>query len=99
MLKKISFPLLVLLAALLLIPTPQAAAAVRFGVYVGGPVYARPVYPRPYVDPYPYAYAPYPAYGYAAPAYAYPYSGYWGGRRGYAWRGRVYRQPYRGYRR
>ena len=99
MLKKISFPLLVLLAALLLIPTPQAAAAVRFGVSVGGPVYARPVYPRPYVDPYPYAYAPYPAYGYAAPAYVYPYSGYWGGRRGNAWRGRGYRGYRGGYRR
>jgi hypothetical protein len=102
MLKKISLPLLVLLGALLLIPTPKAAAAVRFGVYVGGPVYARPVYPRPYVYPYPYAYAPYPAYGYAAPAYVYPYSywgGYWGGRRGNAWRGRGYRGYRGGYRR
>ena len=96
MLKKISLPLLVLLGALLLIPTPKAAAAVRFGVFIGGPVYARPLYPRPYV--YPYAYAPYPAYGYAAPAYVYPYS-YWGGRRGHEWRERGYRERYRGYRR
>ena len=86
MLKKISLPLLVLLAALLLIPTPKAAAAVRFGVYIGGPAYARPVYRSPYVYPY------------AAPAYVYPYS-YWGGRRGPEWRARGYRGRYRGYRR
>jgi hypothetical protein len=98
MLKKFSFPLLVLLAALILIPAPQASAAVRFGVFVGGPVYTYPVYPRPYV--YPYAYAPYPAYGYAAPAY-----GYWGGYRGdhrrHEWREherREHRERYRGYR-
>ena len=101
MLKKFSFPLLVLLAALMLIPAPQASAAVRFGVFVGGPVYTYPVYPRPYVYPYPYAYAPYPAYGYAEPAYVYPYTywgGYWGGHRRHEWRERGYREHYRGYR-
>jgi hypothetical protein len=93
MLKKLSLPLLVLLAALLLIPTPQAAAAVRFGVFIGGPVYARPIYPRPYyVDPYPYAYAP---------AYVSPYSygrGHWRGHRRHEWREHRYRERYRGYR-
>jgi len=100
MLKKFSFPLLVLLAALMLIPAPQASAAVRFGVFIGGPVYARPVYPRPYVYPYPYAYAPYPAYVYRAPAYSY-WGGYWGGRRRHEWREHErrehhYRERYRG---
>lgn len=78
MLKRIGIPVLVLLALLMVFGTPQANAAVRFGVFVGGPAYG-PVYPGyPYVysDPYPYPYRtyyyarPYPYY-YSAPAYGY----------------------------
>jgi hypothetical protein len=73
MLKKIGFPLLALAALLFAIPQPQASAAVRFGVYVGGPAYAyqAPVYPPPYA---PHYYNEYPTYSYPAPAYVYPYS-------------------------
>ena len=82
MLKKIGLPILALAAMLVLIPAPKASAAVRFGVYVGGPVYAYPAYPYPAPPPYYNAYPPYPAYEYPAPAYVYPYA-YWGG----YWRG------------
>jgi len=89
MLKKIGFPLLALAAMLFAIPQPQASAAVRFGVYVGGPAYAyqAPVYPPPYAPNY---YNEYPTYSYPAPAYVYPYS---------TWRGHDYRdhREYRGH--
>ena len=54
------------LLAVLAFATPQKAnAQVAIGVTIGGPVYARPVYP------YPYAYvAPRPAYVYRP--YVYP---------------------------
>lgn len=94
MLKKIGIPLLALAALLILIPPPKASAGVRFGVIVGGPVYAYPAYPPPYVYSYPRyynVYPPYPAYPYAAPTYVYPY-GY-----GY-WRGGHYRHEYREHR-
>ncbi|MGA3044539.1 MAG: hypothetical protein ABSF54_27515 [Bryobacteraceae bacterium] len=55
MLKKLGIPVLLLAAALTATP---AKAAVRFGVGIGGPVYA---------PAYPYAYSPY-YYGY----YGYP---------------------------
>ena len=44
MLKKIGFPAIALLGMLSLAPL-QAKAGVRFGVYVGAPVYAAPAYP------------------------------------------------------
>src|SRR5579872_1765290 len=86
MLKKLGIPLLVLLGMLMLFPQPRASAAVRFGVWVGPPARAYPVYPA-YPDPYAYpysdsnAYPAYPNYYAAPPVYAYPYGG------GYAWRG------------
>lgn len=83
-LKKIGIPLIALAAMLAFVNPRPADAAVRFGVYLGGPVYpAYPyAYPYSYYDPYyqPYAY-PY-SYGYAYPyGYASPYYGglYWGG--------------------
>ena len=88
MLKRIGIPVLLLLALLMVFGTPQANAAVRFGVFVGGPAYG-PVYPGyPYVysDPYPYPYRtyyyarPYPYY-YSAPAYGYYGRYYWRDRR------------------
>jgi len=65
MLKK-SFLAMFGLLAVLAFATPQKAnAQVAIGVTIGGPVYARPVYP------YPYAYvAPRPAYVYRP--YVYP---------------------------
>jgi hypothetical protein len=107
MLKKIGIPLLALAGMMVLIPTPKASAAVRFGVVVGGgPRYAYPVYPA-----YPDAYAPdyyngYPAYSYPAPTYDYPYNSY-RGHEGHEymehrreWRGRENyrgREDYRGH--
>jgi hypothetical protein len=88
MLKRIGIPVLVLLALLMVFGTPQANAAVRFGVWVNGPAYG-PVYPGyPYVysDPYPYPYRtyyysrPYPYY-YSAPVYGYYSRYYWRDRR------------------
>jgi hypothetical protein len=86
MLKKIGIPMMALAAMLILAAPPQASAAVRFGVYVGGPAYAYPAYP--YSDAYPNtgyynAYPAYPAYPYPAPAYVYPYR---------SWRGHEYRE-------
>ena len=83
-LKKIGVPILALAAVLALMSPRPADAAVRFGVYLGGPVYPTYpyAYPYSYYDPYyrPYVY-PY-SYGYSYPyGYAYPYYGgfYWGG--------------------
>jgi len=94
MLKKIGIPTLALGAMMVLIPPTRANAAVRFGVFIGGPVYGYPAYPAPppppvYYNPYP----AYPVYPYAAPVYVYPryYRPYWRG--GFEYRG------YRGYRR
>ena len=44
MLKKIGIPAIALLGILAMAPH-QAKAGVRFGVYVGAPVYTAPVYP------------------------------------------------------
>jgi hypothetical protein len=69
MLKKVGLPLLALAALLMVVPPQKANAAVRFGVVVGGPVYAYPAYPGPYAYPYsgPY-YNAYPSY--VAPGYS-----------------------------
>src|SRR6266478_1515808 len=105
MLKRIGIPVLVLLALLLLMVfgTPQANAAVRFGVWVNGPAYG-PVYPGyPYVysDPYPYPYStyyyyprPYRSYYYSAPVYGYGYTTryYRRGHRDREWRERERRE-------
>jgi hypothetical protein len=82
MLKKIGIPVMALAAMLILMTPPQASAAVRFGVYLGGPVYAYPAYPA-YAYPNPGYYNAYPAYPYPAPAYVYPYS---------TWRRHEYRE-------
>ena len=83
MLKKVGFPLLALAALLMIVPAQKANAAVRFGVVVGGPVYAYPAYPGPYAYPYsePY-YNGYPQYVAPAPGYVYGYGGW----RGHEWR-------------
>ena len=95
MLKKIGIPVLALCAMMVLIPPPRANAAVRFGVFIGGPVYGYPAYPPPPPPPpvYYHPYPAYPVYPYPAPVYVYPYRyrPYWRG--GYEYRG------YRGYRR
>jgi hypothetical protein len=84
--KTIGLPALALTAALAF-AAPQADAAVRFGIGIGGPVYAAPVpvapyapyaygtygYPSPYAYPSPYYTAPYP---YVAPSYVAPYGGF-----------------------
>ena len=88
MMKRIGIPVFVLLALLMVFGTPQANAAVRFGVFVGGPAYG-PVYsgyPYVYSDPYPYPYRtyyytrPYPYY-YSTPVYGYYSRYYWRDRR------------------
>ena len=91
MFKKLAFPAIALMAAMLLFVPSQASARVRFGIAIGAaPVYAAPpVYANPYAYPaYPnyYAYsAPAYPYGYSyGPAYVQPYSGFglsWGGGR------------------
>lgn len=53
MLKKIGLPMMALFGLLALAPLNQAKAAVRFGVYVGAPLCAPPVY-----RPYPVVHAP-----------------------------------------
>jgi hypothetical protein len=75
MLKRIGIPVIALAAMLTLFSPHQASAAVRFGVYVGAPVYrAYPPYP-PYAYPYPvpaYSYYGYPpVYAYPTPYYTY----------------------------
>jgi len=95
MLKKIGIPALALCAMMVLIPPPRANAAVRFGVFIGGPVYGYPAYPAPPPPPVYYnAYPAYPVYPYAGAAYVYPY------RYGYSYRNRPYwrGREYRGYR-
>jgi hypothetical protein len=85
MLKKLGIPILAV-AAILLITPPHANAAVRFGVYVGAPVYSYPAYTyyTPYYYSYPaYSYYSYPAYSY----YAYP-------RYSYSYHYRRYSRPY-----
>jgi len=62
MLKKLGIPTLVLASLLAVVP---ARAGVRFGVAVGGPVYA-------------YPYAAYPYYAYPAYPYGYGWYGGWG---------------------
>ena len=106
MFKKLGFAAVALFGLMVLANPPQASAAVRFGVVVGGPVYTAPApvysYPDPYADPY-YSYPPSYGYGYVAPApvYSYPYSygyGYYGGY-GYRDHYRDYDRRYdRGYR-
>jgi hypothetical protein len=98
MLKKIGIPLLTLAAMLFVIPTPQAKAGVRFGVYLGGPAYVAPAPVYPYAAPgYQYAAPGYysaPAYPYVAPGYVYPYST-WGGRAYWGPANRGWRGPVR----
>jgi hypothetical protein len=92
-LKKLGLPILALAGIMMFVGTPKADAAVRFGVYLGGPAYPY-AYSYPYAYPnyyYPYTY-PY-GYGYAHPYYGGGYyGGYWGGRWGHDhdrdhWRG------------
>ena len=75
MLKKLGIPTLALAALLSVVP---AKAAVRFGVGIGGPIYAPayPYYSAPYYG-YPYGYYGY--YGWGPRVY-----GYWGPH--YHWR-------------
>ena len=88
MLKKSVLAVFGLLLALAFVNPPKAHAEVAIGVTIGGPIYARPVYPygyvyvapRPaYVYPRSYAYAPV----YYGRAYDRPY-----------WRGRYDRHEY-----
>ena len=98
MLKKIGIPALALGAMMFLIPLTRANAAVRFGVFIGGPAYGYPAYPAPppppvYYNPYP----AYPVYPYVGSAYVYPYRyGYSYGYRPY-WRSGYEYRGYRGY--
>ena len=72
--KRIGLPFLAVLVMLMLFSAP-ANAGVRFGVYVGAPVY--PYYSY-YSNPYPvhhytyYSYPAYPYYTYTYRTYAYP---------------------------
>ena len=77
--KRFGFPLLMLLAALIIAGAPQAHAGVRFGVAVG-PAYPPP--PYAYAQAYPYRHY----YAYPLPAYGYSY-GYWRGYRDRAYWG------------
>jgi len=71
-LKAIGIPAIALAGLLTLVRPPQASAAVRFGVTVGGPVYAYPTYPYPYRTYYYYHHYP----RYRERVYVYP-RGYW----------------------
>ena len=83
-LRAIGIPALAFAGMLAIVHPPQANAAVRFGVTVGGPVYVYPAYPYRYY-PYDYYYH-YPHHHYRARVYVYPH-GYWHrGRHGYEWR-------------
>lgn len=89
MLKRIGLPLLALAAMFAFMTPTQASAAVRFGVYFGGPAYVAPA-PAPYAYPYAYAApAPCPPRVVYTPAYVFPRMYY----------GRPYVRPYyyRGY--
>jgi hypothetical protein len=81
MLKKLGIPTLVLGALLSVVP---AHAAVRFGVGIGGPVYAPayPYYPYYHYNPY-YAY---PAYPYVGVYGGWGWHGGWHGHYGRHWR-------------
>ena len=74
MIKKIGLPLIALTAALAFATPKQADARVRFGVAIGGPVYAGPAPYAPYAYPSynPYYAAPYPAYVAPGPVYVGP---------------------------
>ena len=69
MLKRIGLPMMALFGVLALAPLNQAKAAVRFGVYVGAPVYNCPLPPPP-------VYYGVPAPVVPAPAYVYGYTGW-----------------------
>jgi hypothetical protein len=89
MIKQIGLPLIALTAVLAFAAPKQADARVRFGVAIGGPVYAPPVV-APYANPYynPYYAAPYPAYVAPAPVYVGPSVGLgfgYGGGYGYGY--------------
>jgi hypothetical protein len=83
--KKIGLPALALLVVLMAFSAP-ANAGVRFGLYVGAPVYTYPYYsyysyPYPvhhrYYSTYPYSFSSYPYYSYPAyPTYTYGYRTY-----------------------
>jgi hypothetical protein len=77
-LKKLGLPIVALAGMMMFVGAPKADAAVRFGVYLGGPVYPY-AYPYPYYGyryAYPYGYGYYHRY----PYYPYRfYGGYWGG--------------------
>jgi len=76
MLKKLGIPALVLGAVLMAVP---AKAAIRFGVGIGGPVYAPayPYYSAPYYG-YPYGYYPSPYfYGYYGWGHHYRWHRHW----------------------
>jgi len=75
MLKRIGFSTALLVAMLLLITPSGANAAVRFGVYLGAPVYTSP-YPYPYPYVHPYRYPRWYDYTYGYPPYPYPYPTY-----------------------
>ena len=64
MFTKIAVPFLLMAAMAILVSPSPASAAVRVGVYVGGPAY-------PYASPNPGYYGPY-----RAPVYAYPENGW-----------------------
>ena len=80
--KRLGIPVLALAALLAMFTPTPASAAVRFGVYLGGPAYPYAYqYGYPYSEPYyaPYAYGGYP-YGYLNPYYD---GFYWGGGHGH----------------
>jgi uncharacterized membrane protein YgcG len=73
-LRKLGLPIFALAGVMMFVGTPKADAQVRFGAYLGAPVY-------PYAYSYPYGYG-YPGYydPYAYPyGYSYPYPYYGGG--------------------
>jgi hypothetical protein len=81
MFKKSLFAVFGLTLALAFASPERAHAGVAIGVTVGGPVYARPIYPHGYVYPRPVIYPP--AYVYARP---YPSPVAYGFYRGPYWR-------------
>jgi hypothetical protein len=81
MLKKSFLAVFGLLLALAFVNPPKAHAGVAIGVTIGGPVYARPVYPYRYAYVAPVAR---PMYVYPRP-YVYPHPVFYG---------RIYDRPY-----